>query len=125
GVQRRVAVLDGGDENAESDLGRVPRGSGEERPRLEAVAIGRPAWTAEEMVAHPERREAGLLGALCEVADPRVRPPRRGRHDDSEFHSPSASGTLLRAGAKRTAQAADRRARGPRTTGSESPSRSA
>src|SRR5438552_14683388 len=123
-LPRGVPVLHGGHEDTESDRGRVPRESGKERPRLEAVAIGRPTWTAEEMVAYPERHEAGLLGALCEVADPRVRPPRRGRHDDSEFHSPSVSGTLLRAGAKRSAQAADRRARGPRTTGSESPSRS-
>ena len=112
-LERGVAVLDGGDEDTESDRGRVPRESGEERPRLEAVAIGRPTGTAEEMVAYPERREAGRLGALCEIADPRVRPPRRGRHDDSEFHSPSVSGTLLRAGAKRSAQAADRRAARP------------
>ena len=71
-LQRRVAVLHRGDEDAESDLRRISCESGEERPRLEAVSVGRSARAAEEMVAHPEGAESGLLRTPCQVADLRV-----------------------------------------------------
>src|SRR2546430_3795744 len=90
-LERGVAVLDRGHENAEADLGRIARQSGQEGPCLEAVAVRRPTGAAEEMVTHPERCEPGLLRALREVADLPVRPPRRRRNDHSKPHVPDAS----------------------------------
>src|SRR6185503_2615316 len=86
-LERGVPVLDGRDQHAEPDLRRVTRERGEQRPRLEAVAVRRPARPAEEVVADPERIEARFLRALREVADLGVSETSRGRDDDSKLHA--------------------------------------
>ena len=66
--QRGVAVLRRGDEHAETDALRLARESGEERERLEAVAIGNTDRSTEEVIADPERLDADALGLTREIS---------------------------------------------------------
>src|SRR5205823_3591972 len=54
GLERGVAVLDGGDEYTQTDALGVPRERRKERPGLEAVLVRRAVGPAEKVVAHPE-----------------------------------------------------------------------
>src|SRR6266542_3805381 len=99
--QRRIAVLRRRDEHAEPDPLRVTRECGEQGPRLETVAVGYALLPAEEVVAHPERLEAGPLGLSGEVAQLGVRMARRGGEDDRDLHDGDAMSATMRAATSR------------------------